>query len=1792
MRLLRLPARIWTIILGSTAALLALGLVARLVVPLTPLEPAPALISVTPQRGTEDVLPRSTITLTFAGPMNRNSVLRALRLDPPTAGQWHWSPDARSLTFTPADALTPAATYTVALSAAALDQWWRPLPDPPVLSFQTAPQPAVLTALPATVATPRESSFAVIFSQPMVAPTALNRDLSVPELHFSPAIPYRARWIAVDTLLIRPITPLPAAQAYVATLDADLVDARGIELGTPYSWRFSTAWPTVSERTPPPGARSVGPRSPLSFTLDAPVDPALLRSTLTISPPIPGDLVVEPRGTAQVVTFTPSRDWTPETTYTVSLTPPAGSNLADPPDLRWRFTIEASPGLAAFFPGQGQLLPTGQAIRLVFTTPMDAETLGAGISFDPPVAALPITVSNTEARITPELAPSTSYTITVAAGTPDSSGTPLANEIVVGLRTPAASPALSAANAAVGLVTLPVSRTASVDLARINLNAVDLSLYALDPPTLRLALAGGPTGLATFDPERYGQPLLRTWRATFSDPPDTLTRSAIPVGLNDDAPLAPGAYLFQATTSEGPRVDLLLIVSDVQLTLRHNANQVLVWATDTNSGAPRAGLPISLYASDLLAARGTTDADGIFELPLRRSPTDALYLALSDAPGLAVARADWSLELPDASAAQPAYLALIWPDQADYTPGDALRVDGRVRRLAAGGELVMPGAMPCRLQLLTPGAPPPPSLSGPVCRITANGRLSATARINPTTTPGDYRIRVSIADTVSELPLRVVTADSFGTTLAVLTHDGAELTLRATSGGLPLVDARVTWDISFSALAPPADAGAADFRFAAPVAEAAPLTGAAVTDTAGRIRIALPTDLDQPLQYRLNATLSAPGGLTAQLSTDGLLAPPDRYQVGLRLPAHFVGANDRAEIELLVRDAAGNPVEGRPIDLAVTRSEATDGPPLLTRRTTSGPDGLVSTQLVPLNPGAYQVSASAGGTPTETTLWVTAPNFSAWGNQPGQVRLIPDRSHYAVGDTARLLITSPWPTATLLLTRERGVLRAADVQTLSAGQVITFTVTPDLAPGFALGAVLTNAAERRVGSATVTVTPTEPPLALSVASDRPNYLPGATATISVTLPATIATADLLVVLEEGTTPDRAPGNGGIAPQAPPPLAVAGHPPIGVGARAPAISYRTGTGGFLVSGDVGAGGPGLATLQIPLPNQPGSWRIAVYALDGIARIARATTLVTVSEPLISALIAPPTLRQGDEADLVLELTNTVAVTRSLQVDLELQGATLTTPAADNQQLLLAPDSDQTLTWRMTPNPAATTITARMRLNDGANTTLERRIPVLPAPLSAPLAAETTRNAGPLELTLPFDPAVTSDLEVALAPSLSAALADIADRIVAIDAASTVDRAAHAIIAARLAGITGNPEAARGREAAGATIAVLLSEQNNDGGWGWWPKTPSDPFVTAFVVEALAINQSLFGTAARPDPRAMAYLERQAAGAEPNLRAYMAYAAMRFGQPLPNTADLLASELEPAGLAYLALALPADEAALAIERLLALPGPPWDASERSPLPDSPVAVTAVGLEALRNRSPGATQIGAAERFLHEAWGIDGWGGSFSAARIAAAFPLTLPTIGGPRRITLNDQALISATTPFTGTTRARVAIDGFRTPLILAVETSGAAPYLLAYRAPVAAAPVRAPAAILTMSYHDPATGALVAPTQLRSGQLVEVRVQTIAMQPITGAQLTLHLPTTLTPLETEAQTPFIHAQIDASQAQVRFFAPHLSAGVSHQSVLVRVAARGSFTAPAPRLEALDGAAVGTTVLVAPDRILIR
>jgi uncharacterized protein YfaS (alpha-2-macroglobulin family) len=546
-------------------------------------------------------------------------------------------------------------------------------------------------------------------------------------------------------------------------------------------------------------------------------------------------------------------------------------------------------------------------------------------------------------------------------------------------------------------------------------------------------------------------------------------------------------------------------------------------------------------------------------------------------------------------------------------------------------------------------------------------------------------------------------------------------------------------------------------------------------------------------------------------------------------------------------------------------------------------------------------------------------------------------------------------------------------------------------------------------------------------------------------------------------------------------------------------------------------------------------------------------------------------------------NTSPLTQSLLVRLDAPGGDIDPATPNDRQLLLVPGGTQRLVWTVGPHAGASAVALRYTVS-GADLSEQvvRDLPVLPdAP--PPMQRTTLVASGNLTATLPLAPPTEGDLSLAIAPGVGATLAESAAALAALPERGIEQQAALLLISASLAR-SAPPAAVDGWTAmARRAAAELEATQNADGGWGWWPGTPSRPFVSAFAVEAQIVAHEAVASLPAPGARAIAYLSRAGAGIDPDAQAYLLYVRARAGAGDPAAARALANaDLAADGLAYLAQALPADAVAGAIDRLLAAALPAivgseqpqltWAAAAPSAIPRSQAAVIAIAAQAIGAGRPAAAERAAAERGLLMRWGVDGWPGPFAAARVAAALPSLGTGEGGPRSVQLGRAELIDRVAPITSTVRLQ-APAALARGATLRVLAEGRASYLVA--AQTVGKPTEAdaqPALIsLYQEYLDPLSGAAINPATLRVGQIISLRVTVISARSLLRGSLEIALPSALQPIELGLRPPFIYAApITPSTRSLRFEAAEVAPGVYTLRIIARVAAVGKFAAPGAQL----------------------
>ncbi|HEU4322276.1 MAG TPA: Ig-like domain-containing protein [Roseiflexaceae bacterium] len=1712
MRILRWACRVWTGVLLATVLGSALLLALRFLLPL--FSPPSGLRSSLPADGAADVSPRAPLELRFDSPMNPRSVERALALEPPAPLLFRWSPDRATLAISPTQGLLPDTSYRLRLGAGASSRLLRPLDAPLELTFRTTPAPDVAATLPADGASdvPPGSAISMRFSRPIVPPEAVGRPATLPALRFSPPLSGTLTWLDQATLLFRPDAPLLLGTRYEGTLDAALTDLGGVPLGRPFGWSFSTPAPAVLAVSPGDGAQGVAPQTPLVLRLSQPLDPDLLQQSLTISPTVAGAAVVATLPDAtQVVTFTPTAGWQPGQTYRAELragVPPLAGNLPLAEPTAWGFRAAPAPQVVGRFPGEGQTLPAGQDLRLIFATPVDPEALRAGLRFDPPVGGLRVGATDSEASIGADFRAATAYTLTLPAELADRNGTPLGQPYRARFVTAPAVPTLVLPEVANHISQQPPGPLGLL-VRRINLSRIDLALYRLDEATVVRTLDFREGDWASFSPERYGQALLRSWSVPLEDPLNQQTNTRLTVAISEGVDLPAGAYYLRLRTPEGPRADALLLLAGTRLLWQSGLTGALVWATDAQTGAARPGLPVALYQGGALLQRGATDAAGVWALAGLTLDPRLPFVAVAADGGLAAVSSAGAPGLP----APDPFLAAFVTDRAVYRPGERVGLAGFVRAASAAGLEPPPAGTSLTLSVRPTGAPT--RVYEATISLSSTGTLSAAFDLPADAPPGDYLAvagvgatnvtrRFAVLPPEPPLLVRALAPDGFA---------GEPVPARVqvqTPEGLPVAGVTISWTVRAEPLTPPAPLGLIigdDERRPLPSAS----SGVTQTGPDGWATVVISDTVEArqgPLRYRLEVRATEPGGPTVVGDATFTVAPA-QVEVGLRLPAQVLPAGQPQTVELLAL-AGGQPLRRATVRVDLYRRGASGAQPtsdgassdvrVLQRTLSTDDQGVAELTLNLRNGGEYRLVASAGDAAGRTarsaaTVWVSAAGFTGWRTLDGdRVLLIADQPTYRPGDTARLLVAAPFAAADVLVAVQSGGVLTGTVRPLRAGELISVPIPADAPPAFPVAVRLIeqrSAAGGRVlavatGLVVLPVRSDARALTVAVSSERADYAPGATATLTVTttdpqgqpVAADVALA-IGACLPAG---DSCAASGQAAPEAP--GALPALEPLFAGA---AQDHTARTATLLWAPALRTAADGTLTVTLNLPDEATALEAHAWAA-GAARFGQARATFAVSTPLQLAIDAPPFLRAGDALSLTARLHNTSPITQDLLLTLTSNGIR---PGSGGplRQIVLAPGEQRVEVWSAgvgEPRPARLTLRASTGGRVLAEATLER--PILPA--------ATAEQHGLLvggRVDLPVAPAAPrGQILIDLAPNERALALSTARTLAGHTPQSQLDTAGLLLISAALSDT---------RPLARAALDRLRASQNGDGGWGWWPGEPTQPFVTATVLEALATARRA-GLAVNAGVIDAALGSLEAADRTPAVQAQIAYVSALLGRPTADQpADL--GDLGAESLALLLLADPPDdqtERAL-VERLVALAlrdeqGVHWP-PEPGPRASDSVSATGLAAQALRRASPDSDVLPEARRWLAGTRGVAGWADGYRSARALAALQaLAGSPVARRSTLALSDAQgrLLASASPLSSTAQLTLTLDRLAPRGTLAV-TSSTGPAFLAYSiAPAAQPPDNG---FVLRELLDPQTGRLLDPGVLRPGQLLRVRLTLVS-----------------------------------------------------------------------------------------------
>ncbi len=625
---------------------------------------------------------------------------------------------------------------------------------------------------------------------------------------------------------------------------------------------------------------------------------------------------------------------------------------------------------------------------------------------------------------------------------------------------------------------------------------------------------------------------------------------------------------------------------------------------------------------------------------------------------------------------------------------------------------------------------------------------------------------------------------------------------------------------------------------------------------------------------------------------------PNRALVGLFSDAWVVTPQQGFPLKLQVSDLNGKPRAGEAVVLQLVRrkwvgvaSDHSDE-----RRYQGGwEDEVVATQqavstaaplavLFPLTAGGeYRVDASlAGATPVASVaVWAYGGDaYGAWDNH-ARMKLRTDRDDYRPGQRARIYAEIPYEKSWGLITLEReGVLEARVSEFSGSGTPIEVDLDERRLPNvFASVAVVPSGLSTaspaagpplRIGYTELRVSAEERRLRVQVKPVTPRARPGEQVELAVDVTdqagKPVRAEVTLWVADEGVlkltgyaTPD---------PFLP---AYERHSHF-VRTSASLLRWVNGSsdawdeyGGDSAPGPNGAAlrsrflstaffSKGIVTdrfgrarVTVGLPDNLTRWRVMAVAADSGERFGSGEASVEASQPLQIEPVLPRFLTRGDEFEASVLVHNRSGAAGVANVRFGVNGATLLGPAT--AQLSLAAGARAQLGFRVRADEIGT---AKFKV--GVSLGTEHDGFALGIPVHAATSWQTTLlgegrigDARSIAFELPStaEPGL-AEVVVNVAPGVLASIGSSLDALIDYPngcVEQTTSRLIPMLLLERILRSSGDPRLS-GPEHHGKmeqAVRHVLKHQNADGGFGLWPNSASEGFLTAYALWGLFTAQ---------------------------------------------------------------------------------------------------------------------------------------------------------------------------------------------------------------------------------------------------------------------------------------------------------------------------------------------------------------
>jgi alpha-2-macroglobulin len=1265
------------------------------------------------------------------------------------------------------------------------------------------------------------------------------------------------------------------------------------------------------------------------------------------------------------VVVTPTQRLAIEAPYTLRLDTQAkaadGGTLAE--GLDWNFSTVPYPAIIQTNPANGRTQNTFSVdFYIKFASPMRIDTVKPRIQVSPkPEKEIEWYYDEWDWSLRGFfLKPSTQYEIRLLAGMQDIYGNAIQEDQVVRFTTAAYEPSASLMMP----YDSPMLRadgppgTQDFYVAYTNIDSLTLALHSLTAQQF-MGFLSGQNSAYTYLPPQSTQ----IWQAeeTGSQELNERVLKSFRPETAQGEPLPPGFYFLgldspQIRTSNPYDDYRLVIVANANLTFKSSSSDGLVWLTDLESGQPLAEAPVTIYDDRYKElAGGTTDSDGMLYSPLPE-PAESYnprFALAEDSQVFGFASSGWGSGVniwdlgiwSDFYAPANRPTAYVYTERPIYRPGQPVFFKGIVRQ-DNDLDYSLPDASLVTVRISSYEE----EVYKEELRLSPFGSFDGKFTLDNEAALGYYTIEAylpgeetsigSVTFNVAEYrkPEFQVTVEAGPQNLLPGDSFTAQVQADYYSGG-GVAGAEVAWTLTSEPFfyTPPADLSGYSFtdleddlygyqEYGGPSSETI-AEGKGYTTENGNYTITLPANLsDDQRAYRL--TFEATVTDLAQTAVSGraaVIAHRSQVYPGIR-PQSYVGTEGQEQaFEVVALDWDGVRLPGQALSVEiverrwysvqeqdasgrVTWKSSVEEIPLQTFDDLVADDnGEAIVRFTPPKGGIYRARVTALdtlGNPGRASayMWVAGKEYIPWQqtNDRG-FELVTDKKSYLPGETAQILIASPFQGETYaLVTVERGRIRSQEVLLLTNNSTIyNLPIGADLAPNVYISVMVVKGVDEtnprpnfKMGITEIQVDTREQTLSVEVTPDRETAGPGEQVQYTVRTSdaqGQPVSAEVSLGLSDLATLSLLP------PNSPPILDhFYSSRSLGVQTSVPIVlsldeynfniqedlqqGAAAGSGGGKGEGELGVvevrqdfpdtafwqadvvtNAEGEATILASLPDNLTTWRMDARAVTKETRVGQTTQDLISTLPLLVRPQTPRFFVANDEATLGAAVHNNTGQDLSVTVLLEAEGVSLNSSAEQNIEI---PAGTQAYaTWQVTVNPDAQRVDLVFSAEGGefkdASRPPQGTLDNQGIPVYRYEARETAGTSGQMNaggnrvegILLPQTIQVSEgELTVRVSPSLAASMTDSLTYLEHFPyecIEQTISSFLPNVLstqAMKAAGLSDPELEANLKEQVGVALQSIYSGQNPDGGWGWWSRDKSDPLTSAYVVLGLVEAQT--------------------------------------------------------------------------------------------------------------------------------------------------------------------------------------------------------------------------------------------------------------------------------------------------------------------------------------------------------------